>query len=246
MSLSQIKFVLVETSHPGNLGAATRAIANMGFTRLALVSPKANKNDPIAISRAANSAHILEQAQIFDSLDAAVADCNLVFATRARENSIKWTEYTPRFASEKVWEHLSCIDNKVAIVFGPEKTGLSNAMLEQCCGHIIIPTSDYSSLNLAQAIQIIAYELFLKLSTSSIEDIRFSQDKEQKAFAQQMHDLFLSFEEVMITTKFLDPNKPKKLMPKLRSLFMRADMSVNEVQMLRGFLSAIKEYDRLR
>ena len=242
MIFSRVKFVLVATSHPGNLGAVARAITNMGFNNLALVNPSANPKDDVAISRAASANETLQNATIHTSLESAISDCTLVFGTRGRTNSLKWREMAPRVAAADVFSHLnSKEDAKVAIVFGTEKTGLSNEMLELCCAHIVIPTAEYASLNLSHAVQLIAYELFLALNNSIEQHLpRYSKDMELKASSSQVQDLLSELENVMIQVRFLDPSKPKKLMPRLRGLFMRTELSENEVQMLRGFLSSIK------
>lgn len=240
MSLQdKVKFVLVETSHPGNLGATARSLANMGFSNLTLVSPFASISDPVAVSRASNATQVLEQASICNTLEEAISDCNLVFATRARSNTLKWREYTPRAAVKEADKVINIDNGKIAIVFGPEKTGLSNEMLELCCSHIVIPTASYSSLNLAQAVQILAYELFLGLGEVEADREKYSSEREVKASSSDTQSMLAALESTMIKLKFLDPEKPKKLMPRIRSIFMRCGLSENEVQMLRGFISSI-------
>lgn len=242
--LEKCDFILVSTSHPGNIGAAARAISNMGFGRLVLVSPIADHLSEDSLARAANAKDILKEAKVYNTLQEAVVGSTLVFATRGRKNSLKWQESTPKAAAIHTREHIeSSKDAKVSFVFGQEQSGLSNELLEISDAHIVIPTGEYASLNLAQAVQVIAYEIFVALNDKNIESTRLSNDKEEPATHGQVDGFFQQLEEVMISLKFLDPEKPKKLMPRLKSLFSRAKLSVNEVQILRGFLTAINNRD---
>ena len=157
--LSHIKIVLVETSHSGNIGAAARAMKNMSITNLCLVSPKLFPCAE-ATARAAGSDDVLARATVYQSLSEAVADCQLVIGASARSRTISWPEMTPRECAEKVVVNEP--HNKVAIVFGRENSGLKNHELDLCHFLLRIPcNSDYSSLNIAAAVQVVCYELFV-------------------------------------------------------------------------------------
>lgn len=242
-----IRTVLVGTSHPGNIGACARAMKTMGLSQLVLVAPVAFPH-PDATARAASAADLLESACVCASLDEALAGCELVLGASARQRSIPWPAYTPRDAAEHVAEAFS--ERRVAVVFGRERTGLENSELERCHALVTIPADpDYSSLNLAAAVQVMAYELRLALVGSRQSQTGSHRDAggaardggARLATADELEQLYAHLERVMLATGFLDPAKPRHLMRRLRRLFNRARLDHNELNILRGLLSATEK-----
>lgn len=157
--LERIRIVLIGTSHPGNIGATARAMHNMGLADLALVAPRSESRSAEAISRASGADKILHHAPVYDNLESAVADCRLVVGASARSRTLPWPMITPRALGERLPAELADANARVALVFGREDTGLTNAELQRCHAHVHIPTNpDYSSLNLAAAVQVLTYE----------------------------------------------------------------------------------------
>lgn len=229
-----IKIVLVETSHPGNIGAAARAMKTMGVHRLSLVSPKAYPSAE-ATSRASGADDVLMSAEVHDSLEAAIADCQLVMGTSARLRSLKWPQLDPRQTAARVFEETG--SGCVAIVFGRERTGLTNEELALCHYLVNVPTnSEYGSLNVASAVQILCYEIMMRAQgglPQASEELG-----EQPVEQIEMQRLYGHFEEALIELDFLDPDNPKHLMRRVRRLFNRVRMTQNEVNILRGILTA--------
>lgn len=235
--LSNIRIVLVGTTHPGNIGAAARAMKTMGLSQLSLVSPRMFPCEE-ATSRASGSDDILERAQVCDSLNEALHGVSLVIATTARLRAVSWPVMTPGEMATKVMEQAS--SSQIAIVFGREHSGLTNEELAFCQAAVKIPTDDeYSSLNLAAAVQIIAYELRLGM----LEQVPVDQDAAnvELATADQMERLYTHLEETMTDLEFYDPANPRLLMLRLRRLFNRAQLEESEVQILRGLLKAAQK-----
>lgn len=233
-SLEQLRIVLVETSHPGNIGAAARAMKTMGLSDLALVSPK-DYPCAEATARASGADDILSRAQVHSSLADAVSDCVLVLGLSARSRSIGWPVQSAR---EGAVEAVSQSQNgKVALVFGRERTGLSNEELDLCRYLVHIPANpDYSSLNLAAAVQVLCYELRVAAGAGVPE----SQPDSPPADSKQLEDMYAHLEKVMTDTGFLNPENPRYLMRRLRRLFARAGLEENEVAILRGLLSSVE------
>lgn len=234
--LDRIRIVLVNTSHPGNIGAAARAIKTMGLDALYLVSPQKFPHDK-AKEMASGAVDLLDKAVVVDNLDEAIADCALVIGASARMRTIPWPLLTPREMVEKVKQEQP--DSQIAILFGREQTGLTNEELQRCHLHIHIPANpEYSSLNIAAAVQIVAYELRM----ASIEPNLFADTWDYRlANADEMEKLFKHLEEVLIEIDFLKLNAPRKLMTRLRRLFFRTRPDVMEMNMLRGILTAVEE-----
>lgn len=225
-----IRIVLVETSHPGNIGAVARAMKNMCLEQLALVNPK-HFPSADAIARASGADDLLQQASVHETLDQAIADCHLVVGASARLRTVEWPQLNPRECAERVAGMAASAP--VAIVFGREKSGLSNSELERCQYLVHIPAnSDYSSLNLAMAVQVICYELMMTGAASTEAADRVSVS------AEQMQGLFEHMEQALGDIGFADPAKSNKLMRRLKRLFHRAQPDVEELQILRGILSA--------
>lgn len=232
--LNNIRIVLIQTSHPGNIGSVARAMKTMGLRELYLVSPKQFPH-PKAMEMASNAGDVVEQATVVNDLNDAIRDCVLVVGTSARAREIPWPILTPRQLAAKIKQE--SLAGKVAILFGCEQSGLSNEELQRCHYHIQIPANpDYSSLNIASAVQIIAYELYVaSLSGLSYEekwDYRF-------ASADDVEKFFEHLQTVLIKLDFLKPSAPRKLMHRLRRLFMRTRLDVNEINILRGILTAV-------
>ncbi len=243
--LPELRIVLVETSHPGNIGASARAMKTMGLTDLHLVSP-ANFPSAEATARAAGADDILERAGIHENLAEALSGCDIVYGTTARSRRIDWPTVAPRPAAADMIARAV----PTALVFGRERSGLTNAELDLCQHAICIDTNpDYSSLNLAQAVQICAYELRLAASalaepTSEQRPRHYAGDEIVGAPALELlrgHCL-----AVMERVEYHDPARPKLLDRRLRRFFNRSELRHSEVQIVRGVLSAIEaRLDRL-
>ncbi len=236
MNFDSIRIVLVATSHPGNIGSTARAMKTMGLNRLYLVSPKSFP-DRQAHELAAGSDDVLQQAVITDSLPAALSGCQLVLATSARPRDLALPGLTPPAAAALVGEAGGATE--IAIVFGREHAGLTNDELLQCHYHIHIPSHPmFSSLNLSQAVQIIAYELRMKL-LSPVADVEMSQ--ERLATVNEVEQFYTHLREVLIAIDFLKPSNPKKLLQRLRRMFNRTKLEKKEINILRGILTHMKD-----
>ena len=236
--LENVKIVLVNTTHPGNIGAAARAMKTMGMEQLALVSP-GNFPSAECSARAAGADDILAGSQVFSGLEEAVADCELVFGTSARTRSIAWPEVTPEAAATQIISRVN-VSTGMAVVFGRESSGLSNADLELCHAMIRIPTNaDFSSLNIASAVQIICYEIskqYLAREESGVEP----DNPESPVTVEQMEYLYRHFQEMLTDIGYLDPEKPRHLMRRIKRLFNRTRLDANEYNILRGILTATR------
>lgn len=234
MPLSQIRIVLVNTTDPGNIGATARAMKTMGLKQLYLVEPKSFPHVNASV-RASNAIDVLAEVTVVDHLATALQDCHLVFGTSTRTRELNWVSLTARAAAKKVVINPK---QKVAVVFGRERCGLSNKELQQCHFQINIPANpDYSSLNLAAAVQIVCYELRMAfLHETKLEEkiIQLADVKQQEYFYQHLHDLLNKIE-------FLKPIRSQQIMDRLRRLFSRSELDVNEVKILRGILSTIEK-----
>ncbi len=234
---SELSIVLIETSHPGNIGAAARAMKNMGVANLTLVNPKEFPSDK-AIYRAVSAEGVVKSATVVPDVDTAIADCQLVIGTSARDRRIPWPLINPRECGEMVVKEQRA-GRKVAIMFGREDRGMTNEELQKCHFHVNIPTGEaYSSLNLAMAVQVICYEVL----QASLDQKRPAPDSNWDvsfATGADMEHLFTHLEETLIQVKFHDPDNPRQLMHRLRRLFTRIRPDQMEVNILRGFLTAI-------
>ncbi len=234
-----IRIVLVNTSHPGNIGGAARAMKNMALDQLYLVQPREFPASR-AVWRAAGASDLLNKAKVFDCVDDAVRDCGLVIGTSARGRRIPWPIINPRDCGTKVWKE--SMHHPVALLFGREDRGLTNEELHKCHYHVHIPSSpEYSSLNLACAVQVIAYEIYL----ASLERDSFMCKKQIKwdqpmARNEDMERFHTHLEKAMTDVGFYDPDNPKQLMTRMRRLFSRVRMDEMEVSVLRGLLSAVQ------
>ena len=229
--LANVRIVLVEPSHPGNIGGAARAMKTMGLNDLALVNP-GRYPDPQAEWRAAGAGDVLEAVTVYDDVAAAIADRQWVIGTSTRVRRIPWPLVKAEEAVAGVIERMG--DLKVAILFGRETSGLSNDELQKCHCHLVIPANpEYSSLNLAMAVQVVCYELYRQLDQSGID---VDQWDRSAATSAQLEGLIEHFEAVLTESGFLDPANPGQTMTRLRRLLTRVTPDETEVQMLRGVL----------
>lgn len=249
-SLDQIRIVMINTSDSGNLGSAARAMKTMGFKNLCLVAPLDPPTTSKAVARASGAADVLHHAHIVDTLDEALADCTLVVGASARMRTIPWPLITPPVFAELVNKEPA--DAKVAVLFGREDNGLSNDELRRCHYHVTIPGSeDYCVLNVAQAIQVICYQLRQTLvelpAAGAAQDLAILGLREWDSPAatdEEMERFFQHFEQTLVELDFLDPHNPRQLPTRLRRLFNRVRLERMEVNVLRGFLTAVQK--RLR
>lgn len=239
----RLRFVLVETSHPGNIGSVARAMKTMGFSELYLVNPRfadALTNDD-AIAFASGAQDILKAAKIVGSIDEAVDGCHYVAAVSARLR-----EFSPPILSPRqLAAHFSQLSiDDVALVFGNERFGLPNEIVVNCNALINIPANpDYSSLNLAQAVQLLAYECRVSEidEQTSLPEIGF---RGKTASSNDVDGMYAHLEKALVAIDFLDPSSPKKLMPRLKRLFSRTQLETEEVNILRGIAKKILENKR--
>lgn len=236
-----IRIVLVETSHPGNIGAAARAMKTMGLSQLALVNP-ASFPSAEATARAAGADDILANARVCTSVAEAVDDCGLVLATSARIRRIGQPLLTPEQTAERALQESA--QHPVAILFGRERSGLTNEEMALAHALVHIDTEEsFSSLNLASAVQILAYEL-RRLQRQGVATAKLSEDDEPPASGERMQGLFDHMQEALLEIRYLHPEKPHTLMMRLQRLFKRARPSDTEVNILRGMLSAAQKAAR--
>lgn len=237
---AQLAIVLVNTSHPGNIGAAARAMKNMGLNQLILVDPE-DFPSGAATARAAWAVDVLENARVVSTLEEAVADCGLIIGTSARSRKLPWPMLEPEACAERVlYEHTT---NKVALVFGREDSGLNNEELQLCHYHVQVPTSpECPSLNLSAAVMVLSYEI-AKRARQDKAAARLPEDHfwdQERATAEENERFFTHLERVMIAIRFHDPDNPRQLMQRMRRLFGRIRIDVMEMNILRGILSNIE------
>lgn len=240
MNTDNIRIVLVNTSHPGNIGGVARAMKNMGLRRLYLVAPRDYPHEE-AEWRAVSARDILDMAIVVPTVEDAITDCQFVVGTSARERRIPWPLLDARQCAERM--AVASSQEQVAVLFGREDRGLTNEELRVCNLHLNIPTSGaYSSLNLAMAVQIVAYELHMAMSSP----IRSTNAVEQwdSPFASQgnMEHFYQHLEETLIDVEFLDPTAPRQLMSRLRRLYSRVRLDEMELNILRGVLTETQKW----
>jgi TrmH family RNA methyltransferase len=231
-----IHFVLVNPTHPGNIGAAARAMKNMGLRHLALVKPKLYPSAE-ATARASGADDILAAARVHDCLEEALESCDLVIGASARPRSIAWPSLGARECADMISGEGA--RRRVAILFGREHAGLTNAELDRCHYLLHIPcNAQYPSLNLAAAVQIVAYELLMAAGSGAAVVV---DNEENAANSAEMEGFYRHLEQVLVDVAFLDPGHPKKLMRRLRRVFNRARPDRQELNILRGILSAVQQ-----
>ncbi len=238
MDLANIDIVMVGTTHPGNIGAAARAMHNMSVSSLVLVDPKCPIGE-IAYARASGANAILDNRRTTANLQEAVGECGLVIASSTRVRSLPWPEMTPQQTAERIRDLGT--QTRVALVFGREHSGLTNAELQLCNYMVNIPANpEFSSLNLAAAIQVLCYEIY-KINADPVEDRQLSS-QECAATSHAIEGYFQHLEQVLTSTQFLDSENPGLLMQRLRRLYQRLELTQSEVNILRGILSSVEKY----
>ncbi|RHW78011.1 tRNA (cytosine(32)/uridine(32)-2'-O)-methyltransferase TrmJ [Colwellia sp. RSH04] len=249
--LDRVKIVLVNTSDCRNIGSAARAMKTMGLSQLVLVDPIEMPNGQ-AQALAAGATDVLANAKVVSTLEEAIEDCGLVVGTSARSRTLPWPMLEPRGCGEKMVSEAS--EYPVALVFGRESSGLTNEELQLCHFHVQIPANpEYSSLNLAMAVQTLSYEIrtsyllahdqnYQERSTGNGTDISkaTSEDDELFPVVEETERFYQHFEEALKATGFIVPKHPGLVMTKLRRLFNRARPDVKEVKMMRGILASIE------
>ena len=243
--LQNIRVVLVGTTHPGNIGGAARAMKNMGLTRLVLVEPRVFPS-PEADARASGADDILASTQVVTSLEEALVGCSLVLGTSARDRSLPWPMLDPRESGEKVVEQ-AAQGLEVALVFGREHAGLTNDELQRCHYHVHIPSNpDFSSLNLAAAVQVLSYEVRTAwlAGQAPSESSEASVRESELATMDEMEGFYAHLEQTLVAIGFLDPEKPRHLMARLRRLYGRSEVERPELSILRGILTETQKAAR--
>ena len=228
--MQNIKIILVETSHPGNIGSAARAMKTMGLERLCLVKPKEFPAKEAEIM-ASNATSVLESAEVVPDLATALKGCELIAASSARMRYLDWPVLDPHVSAKKIQAYKAAhSDADIAVVFGRERTGLTNQELQQSHFHVHIPANpEYSSLNLAQAVQVMCYELRMAHIGGGLSEkpLRLATNEANRQFYQHL-------EEMLIAVKYLNPKAPKQLMNRLQRLFQRAQLEQDDINLLRG------------
>ncbi|MGH8167881.1 MAG: RNA methyltransferase [Woeseiaceae bacterium] len=229
-----VRIVLVGTTHPGNIGGTARAMKNMGLSELVLVNPRYFPHAD-ATARASGAENVLQHARVVASLAEAIGDCSYVAGASARPRTIGWPTMTPRECAERLSKESR--GGTVAVVFGSEKAGLTNDDLDRCHTLVTIPASpEFSSLNLAMAVQILAYELRVAEITGTVRE----QPRDTPlASSEDLEHFYVHLEQVLIASGFLDPRNPRYLMRRIRRLVARAEPDRNEINILRGILASL-------
>ncbi|WP_151702880.1 RNA methyltransferase [Nitrincola alkalilacustris] len=238
--LEQTRIVLVNTTHPGNIGAVARAMKNMGLSDLCLVAPKLFPH-PDAFARSSGASDLLESATVVDTLEQALADCHLAVGTSARGRHIPWPLMSPRQMATVATTLQS--QSRLAVVFGREDRGLTNEELQLCHHHVHIPTNEsFSSLNIAAAVQVITYELRMAvLDQNKVEVPQWGVAWDiELAESRELELLFDHLEKTLVDIDFLDPDNPRQLMNRLRRMILRAVPDKVEVNVLRGILTKVE------
>ncbi|MBT7446004.1 MAG: RNA methyltransferase [Methylococcales bacterium] len=226
-----VRIVLVETSHPGNIGATARAMKNMGLSQLVMVKPQEYPSGK-ATAMAASADNILAEAKIVDTLEEAIVGCTVVIGSSARPRSHDCITLSPSEAGVRVSGEFA--KQQIAIVFGRERTGLTNEELQHCQYRLHIPANpDYSSLNVAQSVQVICYEL--RMAALGHKE---PETERELVPVEDMEQFYKHLEATLIDLEFLDPTNPGQLMLKLRRIFNRAQLEPKEHNLLRGVWSA--------
>jgi tRNA (cytidine32/uridine32-2'-O)-methyltransferase len=234
---SKIRIILVHPTHPGNIGAAARAMKTMGFSQLYLVQPRLFPH-PDATARAAGADDVLTHAVITNTLDEALGDCSLVIGTSARIRALTIPLLNPRQCAIQVLAEAKTTE--IAFVFGQESSGLSNAELHRCHYHLYIPTEvNFSSMNLAAAVQLVIYEI--RMATLLREEILPTPPQQDSlATSQQMQDFYCHLEQTLIAINFLAPSNKRQMMLRMQRLFNRTRLETTELNIWRGILTAIQ------
>lgn len=246
-ALSNVRVVLVAPTHPGNIGAVARAMRTMGLSDLRLVTPRRFPSAE-ATERAAGAYDVLDRARVVDDLRAALAGCHWAVATTARPRRLEWTVLDPAGAGRELARRAGSAP--VAVVFGRESAGLTNEEIDACQAVLRIPTApSFKSLNIASAVQIVAYEIAQAVDIGSLASDAEPRDREgdgegaaaERVSVAELEGLYAHFEEALIDIGYLDPAAPKLLMRRLRRLIARADIDHAELNILRGILKSAQQ-----
>ncbi|MNO75388.1 tRNA (cytidine/uridine-2'-O-)-methyltransferase TrmJ [compost metagenome] len=247
--LDRIRVVLVNTSHPGNIGGTARAMKNMGLSRLVLVEPEDFPSSE-AVARASGATDILDAAVVVPTLEDALAGCSLVLGTSARDRRIPWPLLDPRECATTSLQHVEQ-GGEVALVFGREYAGLTNEELQRCQFHVHIPSNpEFSSLNLATAVQVLAYEvrmawLAVQGQPTKVEKLETTAMlNSMPVTADELERFYAHLEQTLVDIGFLDQEKPRHLMSRLRRLYGRSGVSKLEMNILRGILTETQKVAR--
>jgi len=256
---SSVRIILMRTTHPGNIGAVARAMKNMGLNQLCLVNG-ADESTQEARRRAAGAENILESAVVTSSIDEALDGVQLVIGASARSRKMVWPLMNPRdcasLIKKNVFDSGSTSPTQVALLFGQEASGLSNEELQRCHYHVNIPAvADFSSLNLAMAVQLVCYEIRMAMLLDNSDaapnqltsSILSSEDEgwdEPAAAVEDVEGFFRHLEDTLIKIGFHDPENPRLLMARMRRLYQRAHLDKMEVNILRGILSASQKHTK--
>ncbi len=243
--LQKIKIVLFETSHSGNIGAIARAMKNMGLSQLVLVNPKEFPSQ-VASARASGAADVLDNAVVLNSLEEALKDCSLVIGASARLRRVSWPQLDVRETAQKTMKITANGSAEVAILFGREDSGLSNAEMDHCHYLANIPTNPvYSSLNIAAAVQVFAYECLMATDIVDKEKAEQIGYKEELASVKQLEGFYDHLYQMLQDIEFLDPAKNALFMRRMRRMFNRTQLDIKEIDILRGILTASQRQTRL-
>ncbi len=236
--LSSIRIVLVETFHPGNIGAVARAMKNMGLSQLTLINPRVFPDDE-ATSRAAGAKDLLEQAVVVNTLEEAIADCQLVIGTSARERTFDLPLMDLESAAELMLDKAT--NGTIAILFGRETMGLTNAEMLACHRHLYIDANpEYPVLNIAQAVQLVCYELWRQDRKQNQRPTK-TQQAEPHPRQEEMKLFYEHLETVLRKTNFIIPQHEGRVLDKLKRFFNRAHPEKTELGILRGILASVEE-----
>ncbi len=249
--LSHVRIVMVNTTLPANIGSALRAMKTMGLSKLVLVAPKTYPHPDIN-ALAAGAVDLIEQIEIVPTLEDAIKDCHLVFGTSARSRTIPWPLLDARPAAEKSMQAVVKDQQEIAIVFGREDRGLTNEELAMANYHVTIPVNtDYGVLNVAQAIQVICYEMrmaameFVEQTESSEATMPVTETEsmhwdEPLVTHEQMEQFYPHIEKMLAEIEFMDPKNPRLLPLRLRRLFGRIQLDRMEYHLLRGIFTRVQ------
>ncbi|CDG20743.1 tRNA (cytidine/uridine-2'-O-)-methyltransferase TrmJ [Xenorhabdus poinarii G6] len=242
--LENIRIILVETSHTGNMGSTARAMKNMGLTNLYLVNPLVQP-DSHAIALSAGASDVIGNAKIVNTLDDALAGCELVIGTSARSRTLSWPMVDPRECGER---GVSAANHApVAIVFGRERVGLTNEELQKCHYHLYIPTNpEYGSLNLAMAVQLVSYEIRMAHLAAQTQPEPATASEHEAAYppVEDMERFYQHLEQVLKESGFIRKAHPGQIMNKLRRLYTRARPETQELNILRGILTSMEKWSK--
>ena len=237
---NDIEFILVEPSNSGNIGACARAIKNMGFRKLAIVKPRKTITKE-AFYRAKSAKEILKNAVIYESFDQAIEDKTLILATSARERTIPWPTFFIDKISGEIKRELKSTKSKTAVIFGREDNGLSNEELQKCHIHLIIPTSsEYPSLNLSHALQLVAFEIRKII----LDDTILKSEKRDMVSNEENEKLLEHLMEVLKKIDFYDSKSSKQVKTRIERLLKKTRLDKMEMGILRGFLSKIMDFEK--